>query len=98
MAEITKLSVGKALDKLRGADVPASKIARLDEDIQTLSRETQRLRAMRVSIEHGQRIGSGHEAQASDKGRVAKLKTGMMIGAVAVITILSATSWLFWRW
>ena len=36
MAETTKLSVGQALDKLRGTDEPASKMARLDEKIEAL--------------------------------------------------------------
>ncbi len=31
MAEISKLSVGQALDKLRNAEMPKSKITRLDD-------------------------------------------------------------------
>jgi len=54
MAETTKLSVGQALDKLRGTDVPKAKIARLDEKIETLDQETQRLRAARRRIERDQ--------------------------------------------
>jgi hypothetical protein len=30
MAEISKLSVGQALDKLRGTDAPSSKMTQLD--------------------------------------------------------------------
>jgi hypothetical protein len=48
MADTTKLSVGKALEKLR-ADEPKSKATRLDEKIDALDKETQRLRAMRHS-------------------------------------------------
>lgn len=58
MAETTKLSVGQALDKLRGTDVQKAKIARLDEKIETLDQETQRLRAARRRIERDQRAGS----------------------------------------
>ena len=39
MAEITKLSVGKALEKLRTNDVPTSKTARLDEKSKALDEE-----------------------------------------------------------
>ena len=55
MAEITKLSVGQALEKLSGTDAPKAKMARLDEKIDTLDQETQRLRAMRHRIERDQR-------------------------------------------
>jgi hypothetical protein len=58
MAEISKLSVGQVLDKLRSADVPKSKITRLDEKIETLDQETQRLRAARRHLERDQRAGS----------------------------------------
>jgi hypothetical protein len=58
MAEISKLSVGQVLDKLRSADVPKSKITRLDEKIETLDQETQRLRAERRRLERDQRAGS----------------------------------------
>ena len=58
MAETTKLSVGQALDKLRGTDVPKAKMARLHEKIETLDQETQRLRAARRRIERDQRAGS----------------------------------------
>ena len=40
MAEITKLSVGKALEKLRTNDVQKSKTARLDEKSRALDEET----------------------------------------------------------
>jgi hypothetical protein len=42
MADTTKLSVGKALEKLRGTDEPKSKMTRLDEKIDDLDKETQR--------------------------------------------------------
>jgi len=55
MAETTKLSVGEALDKLRGGDPPKSKMNRLDEKIDALDEETQRLRAARRKLERDQR-------------------------------------------
>jgi hypothetical protein len=50
MADKTKLSVGKALEKLRGADEPKSRMTQLDENIDALDKEAQRLRAMRRSL------------------------------------------------
>jgi chaperonin cofactor prefoldin len=52
MAEINKLSVGKLLDKLRGKkDEPKSKVTRLDDKIDTIDEEMQRLRAMRRRLD-----------------------------------------------
>ena len=50
MADTTKLSVNQALDKLRGTDAPKSKMTRLDEKIDALDKEAQRLKAMRRSL------------------------------------------------
>jgi hypothetical protein len=50
MADTTRLSVGKALEKLRGTDEPKSKATRLDEKIDEADKEAQRLRAMRRSL------------------------------------------------
>jgi hypothetical protein len=58
MAKTTKLDVGKALDKLRGTDTPKSKMTRLDENIDALDQEIQRLRAARRRVERDQRAGS----------------------------------------
>ena len=55
MAEIDKLSVGKALEKLRGTEGTQSKKARLDEKIDALDEETRRLRALRLRIERDQK-------------------------------------------
>jgi hypothetical protein len=57
MAETTKLSVGQVLDKLRNTDVPKTKITRLDENIEMLDEEAQRLRAARRRLERDQRAG-----------------------------------------
>ena len=46
-----KLSVGKALEKLRGTDEPKSKVTQLDEKTDDLDKEIQRLRAMRRSVQ-----------------------------------------------
>jgi hypothetical protein len=55
MAEISKLSVGKVLDKLRSNDAPKhSKIMQLDEKIKTTDEEIQRLRAARLRLKRGQ--------------------------------------------
>ena len=53
MAETTKLSVGQALDKLRGTETPKIKMTRADEKIDALDKEAQRLKAMRRSLGPG---------------------------------------------
>lgn len=58
MAKTSKLDVGKALDKLRGTDLPKSKMTRLDENIDALDQEIQRLRAARRRVERNQRAAS----------------------------------------
>lgn len=61
MAETTKLSVGEALDKLRGTGAPKLKITQLDEKIETLDEETRRLRAARRRPERDQRGSRGSQ-------------------------------------
>ncbi len=51
MAETTKLSVEKALEKLRGSDPPKSRNARLDEKIDTFDEEVKRMRAQRLRLD-----------------------------------------------
>jgi hypothetical protein len=51
MAETPKLSVEKALEKLRSADARKSKKARLTEEIEALGDEIKRLRAQRLRLE-----------------------------------------------
>ncbi len=58
MAETTKLSVEKALGKLRASDPPASKNARRDEKADALEKEIQRMRAQRLRLERQQRTKS----------------------------------------
>ena len=55
MAETSKLSVEKALEKLRGAEPRKSRMAKLDEDIDKLDEETRRLREQRLRLERHQR-------------------------------------------
>lgn len=55
MAETTKLSVGQALEKLRGTDTPKTKMTQLDEKIAALDKETQRLKSERGRLERSQR-------------------------------------------
>jgi hypothetical protein len=94
MAETTKLSVGQALDKLRDNNVPTSKMTRLDEKIEALDEETQRLRATRRRLELDQQAGTTERvSQETNVNRVTKLKTlGIIIGIVIVIAIL------VWKW
>jgi len=55
MAETTKLSVEKALNKLRKADAPKSRGERRDDDIAKLDEEIERMRAQRLRLEAHQR-------------------------------------------
>lgn len=50
MAETTKLSVEKALEKLRKSN-PKSKDARRDEKTEALNEEIKRMRAQRLRLE-----------------------------------------------
>jgi hypothetical protein len=59
MAEITRLSVGKALEKLRTNDVPTSKTARLDEKSKAVDEELQRLRAATRGLRQGPKRPAG---------------------------------------
>ena len=55
MAETTKLSVEKALQKLRDADAPKSRKKQLDDRVEVLDEEIQRMRAQRLRLERHQR-------------------------------------------
>ena len=55
MAETTKLSVEKALNKLRKADAPKSRGEQRDDDIAKLDEEIERMRAQRLRLEAHQR-------------------------------------------
>ncbi len=47
MADTPKLSVEKALDKLRAPDAPKARMEQLDDEIEALEEERKRLRAAR---------------------------------------------------
>jgi hypothetical protein len=55
MAETPKLSVEKALEKLRAADAPKSENARMNEEMDALNEEIKRSRAQRLRLELHQR-------------------------------------------
>jgi hypothetical protein len=55
MAEINKLSVEKALEKIRGSDATKSKDAQRDQAIDALDDEIKRMRAQRLRLERTQR-------------------------------------------
>jgi hypothetical protein len=55
MAETPKLSVEKALEKLRAADTPKSRSARMNEEMDVLREEIKRSKAQRLRLERHQR-------------------------------------------
>ena len=66
MAEINKLSVGQAIDKLRGKDAPKSQMDQLDQKMDKLDEEARRLRSERHRIERDQRANQ-NKASLSDR-------------------------------
>ena len=59
MADSGKLSVEKALNKIRKADAtPKSKSERRDEEMEALDEEIRRMREQRLRLERHQRKGS----------------------------------------
>jgi hypothetical protein len=59
MADTTKLSVEKALNKLRKADAaPKTRAERRDEEMDVLDEEIKRMRVQRLRLERRQRKGS----------------------------------------
>ena len=61
MAETPKLSVEKALEKLRAVDAPKSKNARRAEEMDALDDEIKRLRAQRLRLDRHQRRSTEHD-------------------------------------
>jgi len=55
MADTKKLSVEKALNKIRADDKPKPWSARPDEEMDTLDEEIKRMRAQRLRLERHQR-------------------------------------------
>ena len=94
MAEIRKLSVGQALDKLRGPDVPESKMTRVDGEIDALNEEIQRLRATRRRLERDQRAGSiGCDTQEDANVRRGVTKRQILGIIVAMVIVISILAW-----
>ena len=61
MAGATKLSVEKALNKLREADAGKTKTAQREEQIDALDEEIKRMRAQRLRLEAHQRRSTKHD-------------------------------------
>jgi hypothetical protein len=55
MADTKKLSVEKALDKIRADETPKSRSEKHDEKMDVLDEEIQRMRAQRLRLERHQR-------------------------------------------
>jgi hypothetical protein len=55
MAEINKLSLEKALDKLRAGDARQSKDTLFNDKIEVLGEEIERMRTQRLRLEQHQR-------------------------------------------
>jgi hypothetical protein len=96
MAEINKLSVGRALDKLRATDGPQTKMAQLEGKIGELDSEIHRLRAVRGRVERDQRAGSTPRGPTNLDRHLSTRKTtvGLIVGMAFVIMILIS----IWLW
>lgn len=55
MAETNKLSVEKALNKIRAEDAPKTRSERRDEEMDVLDEDIKRMRAQRERLERRQR-------------------------------------------
>ncbi|WP_208827421.1 hypothetical protein [Bradyrhizobium neotropicale] len=55
MADTPKLSVEKALEKLRGSEPPKSKDERFGEKMDALDEEIKRMRAQRLRLDQNRR-------------------------------------------
>jgi hypothetical protein len=95
MADTSKLSVGKALEKLRGTDAPKSRMTRLDEQISALDEETRRLRAQRRQLERGQR-GSSSSTQTESVRTDAPTRAVLVALLVVAVIFAASLSLYFW--
>jgi hypothetical protein len=91
MAEINKLDVGKALDKMRGAETPKARMVQLDEKIGALEEETRRMRAMSRQLERTQKASSIEVGTKTNRMTTTKI-VWTVLGIVVVIPILA---WAF---
>lgn len=94
MAEINKLSVGQALDKLRGTDSPSSQMNRLDGKIDALNEEIQRMRATRRRVERDQRAAvTACDTRATNARRGTWLVVMGIAGGIFVVILILAWMW-----
>ena|SRR6476620_4646343 len=95
MAEINKLSAGKALDRLRG-NVPESKNAQRDKKIDALEEDIQRMRATRLRLERDQQAAEPIERNAqepNDKKGPRWLVVFAIIVPLLLTSIISMRRW-----
>ena len=88
MAEINKLSVGQALDKLRGTDAPESNPTRLEGKIDALDEEIRRLRATSRRLERDQRAAKSGGANA--QGSNNKKSSSSTLRWLAILTVVGS--------
>lgn len=94
MAEITKLSVGQALDKLRGTESLRSNRSQIDEKINALDEEISHVRAMRHRVERGQQAVS-NPVGAQDTNSKPNTRHTLAYVALATAIALLALAWLW---
>ena len=95
MAEINKLSVGRALEKLRGTDTPKSRITRLDEKNDELDQEIQRLRTKKRRLEWSQRDKSDTTQKETIRTHAAT-RTAIVAVIIVAVIIAAGLSLYFW--
>ena len=94
MAEINKLSVGSALDKLRGTEAPQSQMTRLDGKIEELDEELIRLKATRRRVERDQRAGSTPTNEnPADTIPSRRMATAWIIAGMVIVIVISIWAW-----
>ncbi len=97
MAEINKLSVGQALDKLRG-NMPESKRARLDKTMDALEEDIQRMRTARFRLERDQQAAESKVRNAQQpNNKKGPLSIPRWLVVLAVIGPLLLTLVIFYR-
>lgn len=95
MAEITKLSVGQALEKLRGTGGPRPKMSQIDEKINALDEEVRHLRATRHRIERGQQaVSSASGAQGTNSSQDTRHTLANVALAMAIGCLTLAWLWM----
>ena len=96
MAEISKLSAGRALDKLRSSDAPEARMKQIDGKIGELDAEIHRLRATRSRVERDQRAGSARdiepEVTATDRSKRNLLWISV---AIVIAAVIVTAAWLW---